>query len=156
MQLFASCLVVTSWIVTVYKNTCYEYLYVVAYLLEIKWFIDWFIDLRYLFVKRFESLNLFCYFNIDENWCFHNAVMSLFRYHVKRSVLLIVRHRQHLMQNIIFQLYFGQNWPILCRCLSAIAELLDLSFCSIGSLVLIPFFLVAILSDHSPVDNNVT
>jgi len=32
------------------------------------------------------------------------------------STLLVSSHRQRLVQNIVFHLYFGQNWPTLHSC----------------------------------------
>ena len=46
------------------------------------------------------------------------------RYRVRRTMLVAFWHRQCLVQNIIFNLYFRQNWPTLQRGLSATAELL--------------------------------
>ena len=59
----------------------------------------------------------------------HNAVIPVFGYCVKRSILLVFLHRQRFMQNIVFHLYFGQNWPTLQRDISAITELLSLPSC---------------------------
>lgn len=42
----------------------------------------------------------------------------------KRSVLLVFWHRQRLVHNIVFHLYFGQNRPTLQRVLCVIAQLL--------------------------------
>ena len=78
-----------------------------------------------LFVQRACVLKvILCYFNIYDNWCVHNSAMTLSRHRVKRSMLLVFWHRQRLVHNIVFHLYFGQNWPTLQRGLCAIAQLL--------------------------------
>ena len=41
-------------------------------------------------------------------------------------MILVFWHRQHLMQSIIFHLYFGQSWPIVQHVLSATSEILVL------------------------------
>ena len=46
----------------------------------------------------------------------------------KRSMLLVFWHPQRLVQSIVLHLHFGQNSPILQRGLSAIAELIVITY----------------------------